>query len=325
MLEVWGSQRSPDRGGPHRAALSLGSSTEMNEEQIETFKIEVDLRWCCIVGSFLCVAEWETGIPGVCCACVLIRLLIFLLLTKVTLIRQIPLVKSSLSLIPPFTLCSLFFLSPHLLIDSFEAGWGFHGNCFHSPSASKARLLLNAHPAFFFFPSVALLFDISLSAVCLLLHTFCKWRLQVRKVHCLFEMGFGPTSNRGVPQTHKIRFNVDNDTYDPWLFQKCVTYPVCHHSSWLHARRRSVERWWRGGECVWAGGEGGWDGVEWQGGTQMWMRRVVSVTRCSSADAAYRRDGGKVWNLLPNWPSPHKDHHQTPAVLYPCQFSNGVG
>lgn len=162
---------------------------------------------------FFCVVEWETGTPGVYCACVLICLFIFLLLTKVTLIRQIPLVESSLSHITSLHLLSvLFFFSPHSLIDSFEAGWGFHGNSFHSPSASKARLLLNSHPAFFFFPSVPLLFGISLSlsTVCLLLHTSCKWRLQVRKVHCLLEMGFEPTSNGGVPQTHKIRLQKIN-------------------------------------------------------------------------------------------------------------------
>lgn len=81
---------------------------------------------------------------------------------------------------------SLFpFISPHLLIDSLEAGWGFHGNCFHSPSASKARLLLNSQPAFFFLPFHNPSSSFLLSSSVCVLHTFCKWRLQVRRqVHC---------------------------------------------------------------------------------------------------------------------------------------------
>lgn len=110
-------------------------------------------------------------------------------------------------------------------------------------------------------------------------------------------------------------------------FFRDVSYPVCHHSSRLRARGRSLERWWRGAECVWAGGEGGWEGLTDKAGHRCGCAGwgAWHDARCSSAHVAYRRDGGKVWNLLPNWPSSHKDHHWTLAVLYPCQFSNGVG
>lgn len=84
----------------------------------------------------------------------------------------------TLTLSHPSIYYVLFFF--FLLIDSLEAGWSFHGNCFHSLSASKARLLLNSQPAFFFFPSIPLLFKLPLSISSHL--PLSSWRLQMRRV-----------------------------------------------------------------------------------------------------------------------------------------------
>lgn len=84
--------------------------------------------------------------------------------------------------------------SPHLLIDSLEAGPGFHGNRFHSPSASEAQLFLKPQPPFFSLPPCALPVPLpSTSSHFLQAKTVGQKNLATRgqhKVHRLLEIGF---------------------------------------------------------------------------------------------------------------------------------------
>lgn len=121
-------------------------------------------------------------------ACLHIILSVFV--KKVKQIRQIPLVKAHF-------LSSIHLLrspSPHLLIDSLEAGPGFHGNRFHSPSASEAQLFLKPQPPFFSLPPCALPVPLpSTSSHFLQAKTVGQKNLATRgqhQVHRLLEIGF---------------------------------------------------------------------------------------------------------------------------------------
>ena len=86
--------------------------------------------------------DTETETPAFHLVAVLICPLIILILPD-----QTKYLYSKAYTLPLLTV--FLFLSPHLLNYSIEAGWSFYGNCFHSLSASNARLLLNSHPPFF--------------------------------------------------------------------------------------------------------------------------------------------------------------------------------
>lgn len=97
----------------------------------------------------MCVFK-KTGTPAVCFACGIIRLFFYICLTKVRRIRQIPLVKGSLSLI--LSMSSLFFSFLTYSLTNWRQGGVSMATVSTPLSASKARLRLNSQPTFLFLP-----------------------------------------------------------------------------------------------------------------------------------------------------------------------------
>jgi len=153
-------------------------------------------------------------------------------------------------------LCSLFPLLTHSLTHCRQ-GWGFHGNHFHSPSASKSRLLLNSHAAFFFFTFPPPSYLSSPNPLRWLLKKICHDRWYTSAL----EMWFKVTPLQLTSAAFKWSLTSSND--------------VCL--------------------CVEVAGEGKrgvLGGGDWQSGTQMWICRVVSVTSSSVLDG---RCGLQTW------------------------------
>lgn len=208
-------------------------------------------------------------------ACLHIILSVFV--KKVKQIRQIPLVKSSLSFIHPFTPLSLSSLT-HWLTGGRA---GFPWQPFPLPICVRGSTLLKTS-APFLFPS----------SLCPSCPTPLYFIPLSPSQDCRSEK---PGNSGSAPSTPLAgnRISRCKIEYIIHMLERCARFHL------------------------WAEGEGVWEGVDWQGRTQMWMWRG---TLCSLADAAFRRKGEKVWDLLSNWPSSHKppQHHHASSSSSCC-------
>lgn len=159
-----------------------------------------------------------------------------------------------------------FFLSS--LTQWFNGGRvGFPWQLLPLPVCVKGSIPLKFSSRFLLLPFHSLPLHFPPLSICLLLPIFWKWRRVKHKHTACLRWNLNPHLMEVFLKLHR-----NSGPCDPWLFSKNVDKQChdCHHSSQLCAQDGQSEC-----VCVWAGGE-----ADWQGGTQMWMCQVVSVTRC---------------------------------------------
>lgn len=211
-------------------------------------------------------------------ACLHIILSVFV--KKVKQIRQIPLVKSSLSFIHPFTPLSLSSLT-HWLTGGRA---GFPWQPFPLPICVRGSTLLKTS-APFLFPS-------SLCSSC---PTPLYFIPLSPSQDCRSEK---PGNSGSAPSTPLAGNRISRCKIECiiHMLERCARF----HLRVRECGRGLTDRAGHRCECA------GWQA--WRG------------TLCSLADAAFRRKGEKVWDLLSNWPSSHKppQHHHASSSSSCC-------